>query len=76
MAGSPAFALRLARPYLVAALIVGLAGISGMVLAEVLQVNYVSTFLALGGAGLLLIGGVLVLAGIVVGLTGLIRGSR
>lgn len=73
MAGNPLFALRLARPYLITAGIVGVAGICAMVLADVLQINYVSTFLALGGAGLILLGGVLMLVGIVVGLARLVR---
>ena len=76
MAG-PASPLRLARPYLItAAVFIGL-GAGGFLLGEALQLNYLSTLLALGGAGLVLVGTLFLLTGTVVLLIATLRrGSR
>lgn len=49
MAGSSSHTLRLARPYLILAVIFAAVGAVGMVLAYALEINYLSTLLALGG---------------------------
>lgn len=58
--------LRLARPYLIAAAVFIGLGAAGFLLGEALQINYLSTFLALGGAGLVLVGTLFLLTGVVV----------
>ncbi|WP_152362696.1 hypothetical protein [Microlunatus speluncae] len=74
MGRSPSFALRPARPYLITALALGTVGAGGMLLADALQLNYLSTLLALGGAGLLLLGLIFLLAAAVVVIVALVRG--
>ncbi|GAB3761266.1 hypothetical protein [Microlunatus parietis] len=65
--------LRLARPYLItAAVFLGL-GVAGFLLGQALQINYLSTLLALGGAGLVLVGTLFLLSGTVVLLIATLR---
>ncbi len=66
-------ALRPARPYLITALIMGALGAAGMLSAEALQINYLSTLLALGGAGLILVGLIFLLVAVGVAAVGLVR---
>lgn len=73
----PASPLRLARPYLIAAAVFIGLGAGGFLLGEALQLNYLSTLLALGGAGLVLVGTLFLLTGTVVLLIATLRrGSR
>jgi hypothetical protein len=69
-------ALRPARPYLITALIMIAVGGGGMLLGEALQINYLSTLLALGGAALILVGAIFLLVAVGVGIAGWVRGRR
>lgn len=67
-------ALRPARPYLIMALIMIVLGAGGMLLGEALEINYLSTLMALGGAALILFGALVLLIGLGMGIVGWVRG--
>lgn len=74
MARRLSHALRPARPYLITALIMIAVGGCGMLLGDALQINYLSTLLALGGAALILVGAIFLLVAVGVGIAGWVRG--
>jgi hypothetical protein len=74
MASRLSSALRPARPYLIMALIMIVLGAGGMLLGEALEINYLSTLMALGGAALILFGALVLLIGLGVGIVGWVRG--
>ena len=74
MARRLSLALRPARPYLITALIMIAAGAGGFLLGDALDLNYLSTLLALGGMGLILIGAIFLLVAVGMIIVGWVRG--
>lgn len=74
MARRLSLAFRPARPYLITALILIAAGTGGYLAGDALDLNYLSTLLALGGMGLTLIGAILLLVAVGMIIVGWIRG--